>query len=899
MRGNGTRRDFLRRTALVGGVGTTLGEGTPLGNLGERSLVTGRASVAETFTVRAEPGGSDSFELDMSVGEKSPVDAVDVVFCFDLTSSMNEEVDTVKARATDIMGAIGSADIDAAFGVSGFMDYPGSYDSYGYEDTYGASGDYPWRVHEQVTTDIDQVSDAINDLDLGRGRDRPESYTRALYELENGNVGWRPRALRISVLFGDAKPHDDDFHEEASKWGSYSTSSTGGDPGRDGEMFTSDDLDFQTVVEDLDVTVIGVNSGGDDASWRYVAEKTGGAYYDLEDASDIPSTVIDLVGGARNEVTLTLEPAVGYRDWFEWSPERHTDVGAGATRSFSVQFTPPEDASLGTKEIPLYGLADRSQIETFTVDASVYGETSRPVPVSDIGGAGPHLEERLATYRWYQKSFEKEFWLEEGIQKLEYFRSDFQSGLTDIESLVAETASEAAGAGYYSDAALAAKEAVTLSGTLKAWGIGVMENRARSNIPRRRKRVAGIADPAGAVDDVIDLLTAESGDGTEGNVDDALTKLDAVVTYLEAWRAEVQNIEIETDYEAKMDSDEETVTLDASEGASRTVEFSAGEDTQTVSWHVDEKGWLPRYGTYEVTVEVPGKGSETVETDDNGGAIRLLGSPSFAPPEEGDTIRFSIGVVDPPSTPVPEFISTVDEIGVSVDMNYNFRITEDTSEDSAFRDLAEEMRRANRDNAVRHLTSAIEFFTAEKELLAPDEMTGAKVASPVDLHVETADGKIGAMYDGDDTVSGVETSLSADYLYTGPESEPEGVALMNTSGEFDVTIKGRGEGTYDLTVVDTSVTEAGTETETVEEYTGVPTDGDAEDRISLSVPESDDESPSVEEEDIATPTPEPVAPGLSTGPMPDNVPVFETLFGLGVFGTIYSYVRFRKWRRRD
>ena len=102
------------------------------------------------------------------------------------------------------------------------------------------------------TDNITDVANTINGLWLGYGADWPEDYTRALYEVIS--VGWRPHTKKIVVLFGDAPTHDLDF-------AGYNF---GGDPGRDAVAQTDDDLEFETVVQqvaDEGVSVIAVDSG--------------------------------------------------------------------------------------------------------------------------------------------------------------------------------------------------------------------------------------------------------------------------------------------------------------------------------------------------------------------------------------------------------------------------------------------------------------------------------------------------------------------------------------------------------------------------------------------------------------------------------------------------------------
>jgi len=175
--------------------------------------------------------------------------AADVLFSFDCTASMGGVIDTAKANAVSLMASLAATGVSFHFGVDSFMDYPGTFSSCGYSDTYGdsASGDYPYKLNQGMTTNMGAVSTAINGLKLGWGVDGPEAYTRPLYEsYADTNVLWRTGAKRVLVMFGDDVPHDCNLNEGiAGKSGTYST---GGDPGRDGLIGTSDDLDLQTVL---------------------------------------------------------------------------------------------------------------------------------------------------------------------------------------------------------------------------------------------------------------------------------------------------------------------------------------------------------------------------------------------------------------------------------------------------------------------------------------------------------------------------------------------------------------------------------------------------------------------------------------------------------------------------
>ena len=186
------------------------------------------------------PGESTSRELSISTGDV-PVGKGDIMFVFDLTGSMADELAQAKSSAATIMSDVRAALPNPWFGVASFMDYPGTFVYPGYIDQYGdaPSGDQPWIYNIRPTDNIANVVNTIDSLSLGWGADWPESYTRVLYELPG--VEWRPRTKKIVVLFGDAPTHDL----------SFAGYNFGGDPGADGVASTEDDLVFVDVVKRL------------------------------------------------------------------------------------------------------------------------------------------------------------------------------------------------------------------------------------------------------------------------------------------------------------------------------------------------------------------------------------------------------------------------------------------------------------------------------------------------------------------------------------------------------------------------------------------------------------------------------------------------------------------------
>lgn len=212
---------------------------------------------------------------------------VDVLFLLDVSGSMGGVLSSVKSQASGIMADLRANLTDVRFGASSLVDYPAAYSYPGYSASYGSGADYPWRLHQDLTTDDAATQAALDGIQLLFGDDWPESYSRALYEAGE-TVSWGPERLKLVVFFGDAEPHDLGFNGR----------NTGGDPGRDAVAGTADDLDFETVVAGLaarGVRVLGVNSGTAAPTMSYLAAQTGGAWASLGSTASMRAFVVDLV----------------------------------------------------------------------------------------------------------------------------------------------------------------------------------------------------------------------------------------------------------------------------------------------------------------------------------------------------------------------------------------------------------------------------------------------------------------------------------------------------------------------------------------------------------------------------------------------------------------------------
>jgi hypothetical protein len=291
------------------------------------------------------------------------INRVDVVFLIDASGSMEAVIDEVQAQSIEIMESVRALVPDSAFGVASFVDYSEFTDSK-YDSMYGSGDDYPYRLDQDITEDTEDIQAALDRIELLYGNDMPESYSRALWEMQF--LDWREDSKRIVILFGDAHPHDRTFFDI----------DYGVDPGRDEIGDTEDDLAFEDVVRDLvdeRITVIGVNSGyeSDEAirTFEYVAEETGGLYFPLYDAGDIPDAVAQSIEEEVSVIDLlTVRAVAGYEDWITITPDSYTGIGSFETVEFTVRICPLDGrADDGTYDIDLILDGDGAALETISV----------------------------------------------------------------------------------------------------------------------------------------------------------------------------------------------------------------------------------------------------------------------------------------------------------------------------------------------------------------------------------------------------------------------------------------------------------------------------------------------------------------------------------------------------
>jgi hypothetical protein len=313
----------------------------------------------DTVWLTLSPGQSASIAKTVIVPTTIPKG--DIVFSFDLTGSMGDELAVAQAQAVAIMDSISGLVTDVQFGVISYMDYPHSYNYCGYPATYGDSSspcyDYAYKLDQPLISNTTQVANVINGLSIGCGNDGPQDYERIFYEsYADPSIGYRPGAKRILINIGDCIPHDCNLSEGIEP----GVFTTGGDPGRDEIMGNSDDLDLQTVLAGMaanGVTLLEVHGSSNCGYlnyWEYWCSLTGGAFFLLNNASQIPAAVESLIQEQALHIdSLYLkEMTPGYEAWLtSVIPSYYLDITAPDTVHFIETITVPKDTTCGTTHV--------------------------------------------------------------------------------------------------------------------------------------------------------------------------------------------------------------------------------------------------------------------------------------------------------------------------------------------------------------------------------------------------------------------------------------------------------------------------------------------------------------------------------------------------------------------
>ncbi len=224
-----------------------------------------------TLNYTLQPGGGAVAPVTPTVlypgSPDATLDDLDLIFCIDVTGSMEDDIDSVKAAASSIVDTIADKNDNYRVAIIAYRDW---------DDTEG----YAMFEDYAFSSDKSTIIANINSLSVGGGDDWPEAVFEALMRgIDSGAVGgWRNNVNKQIILMGDAPPHN---------------------PSREGltpAIVAQAAEDADPVV--IQAVVVG-NYGDYDTeaveAFRQLAELTKGNFFEADDASKVPEVLQETI----------------------------------------------------------------------------------------------------------------------------------------------------------------------------------------------------------------------------------------------------------------------------------------------------------------------------------------------------------------------------------------------------------------------------------------------------------------------------------------------------------------------------------------------------------------------------------------------------------------------------
>lgn len=209
--------------------------------------------------------------------------ALDLIFVIDLTSSMEDDIDGVKAAASDIVGTVARTNEDWRIAIIGYRDV----------------GDSPMFEDYEFSDDEGTVQANIDALTVSGGGDTPEAVYEALSRaIDSSTVGdWRPGVNKQTILMGDAPGHL---------------------PGSNGETPESVALEAELADPVVIQSVVVGNTGYIDpaaqADFARLSSLTYGSTFTAADAAAVPAALQQSIGA-----TVFAPPATTSDEGTDWA----------------------------------------------------------------------------------------------------------------------------------------------------------------------------------------------------------------------------------------------------------------------------------------------------------------------------------------------------------------------------------------------------------------------------------------------------------------------------------------------------------------------------------------------------------------------------------------------------
>ncbi|MEM1172157.1 MAG: VWA domain-containing protein [Cyanobacteria bacterium P01_H01_bin.35] len=247
----------------------------------------------------------------------------DIAFVIDTTESMLDDIDAVKARASDIINSIFDGEesfLNSRIAVVGYND-PGT-------NTFLSFTEEP-KVDDRKTAALN----AINSISVGGGDDFPEVVNAGILRALSGGSGeWREEAFaRRIILFGDAPPKDTELRSQVLQLASNVDTSISSLSLS--SLSIAGDIETTNIADNLAVTRFALQTDaptttptdaptttpveiftiliGDDpetaADFQSLATATGGQSFNALDATEIVDVIISAIQASPDDNDIPFD----------------------------------------------------------------------------------------------------------------------------------------------------------------------------------------------------------------------------------------------------------------------------------------------------------------------------------------------------------------------------------------------------------------------------------------------------------------------------------------------------------------------------------------------------------------------------------------------------------------
>ena len=337
----------------------------------------GPALSPESVELSLFPGTSHDIEKTVHTPALPP--KLDVCVVIDLSGSYGDDLPNIKAVAPQVWDDIEAGGVsDLQMALTSFVDFP--FPSWG----SAASGDYAYRLDQQLTPTKATWVAAINAMSVKFGGDGPESQYEAFYQLATG-------AGNAVVAPGTIAPDQQcDFRDDATKVAIMTTDAPFHNAGDGGGPFPYPGHSAAATTAALvagDIVVIGLKAPGAGLELNALAAATGGSVIATGSSSE---DIAEAILATLKDIQAPIE--VSMTSNCEWPISTTFDPAAVAAITgdhvgFVETISVAADAPGGTYTCEDWALIDGEPM----VDAAgaiIYETKTIEVPVAFLTGGG-------------------------------------------------------------------------------------------------------------------------------------------------------------------------------------------------------------------------------------------------------------------------------------------------------------------------------------------------------------------------------------------------------------------------------------------------------------------------------------------------------------------------------